>query len=149
MFTPTLVVENAVFLIIIGDWKDFMFWNDKFPDFGNPYNLLEYFSNKDIGWNKTLQKRWYTNGSIKEQPFLNTEGSKLYSSHREKKEGTSMWNSWVLWVFFPSQFFQFCLGNWRQQNSEAGLWFLHHLSRSCFVGTQWLPDIILSQRASS
>ena len=31
--------------------------------------------------------------------ILSTGNNKLYSSHREKKEGTSMWNAWVLWVF--------------------------------------------------
>ena len=25
-----------------------MTWNDKFSDFGDPYNLFEYFQNKDI-----------------------------------------------------------------------------------------------------
>ena len=49
---------KAVFLIIIGGWIDFMFRNDKFPDFGHPYNILEYSNKikkyKDIGSNKTL-----------------------------------------------------------------------------------------------
>ena len=38
-------------------------------------------------------------GSIKEQPFLRRGGNKLYSSHREKKEGSIMWNACVPWVF--------------------------------------------------
>ena len=41
LFTSTLVVGNAVSRIKIGDWKDFMFRNDKFPGFGHPYNLFE------------------------------------------------------------------------------------------------------------
>ena len=83
-------LETQFFLIIICDWKDFMFQNDKFLSFGNPYNLFRYFQNKDIDSNKTLWKRQYTNGSIKEQPFLNTGSNKLYSLHRKKKEGISM-----------------------------------------------------------
>ena len=27
------------------------------------------------------------------------EEAKLYSSHQEKKKGTSMWNAWDLWVY--------------------------------------------------
>ena len=106
------MVRNAVFLIITGGWKDFMFRNEKFLGFVHPYNLLEYFQNKEIDSNKTLQKRQYTNGSIKEQQFLNRGSNKFYCSHREKKEGTSMWNAWVLCVFVL-----FYHGNWR----EAGL----------------------------
>ena len=67
-----------------------MFRNENFLGFLHPYNLLEYFQNNEIDSNKTLQKRQYTNGSIKEQQFLNRESNKLYCSHREKKEGTSM-----------------------------------------------------------
>ena len=71
-----------------------------------------------------MQKRQYASGSIKEQQFLNRGSNKLYCSHREKKEGTSMWNAWVLCFFVL-----FYHGNWR----EAGLRLLHHLSLSCFV----------------
>ena len=67
-----------------------MFRNEKFLGFVHPYNLLEYFQNKETDSNKTLLKRQYTNGSIKEQQFLNRGSNKLYCSHREKKEGTSM-----------------------------------------------------------
>ena len=67
-----------------------MFQNEKFLNFVHPYNLLEYFQNKEIDSNKTSLKHQYTNGSIKEQQFLNRESNKLYCSHREKKEGTSM-----------------------------------------------------------
>ena len=35
------MVGNAVFRIKIGDWKDFMFRNDKFHGFGHPHNLFE------------------------------------------------------------------------------------------------------------
>ena len=59
-----------------------MFRNDKFPGFKHPYNLFEYFQNKGINSNNTLQKHQNTNGSIKEETFLN----KLYSSHRERKK---------------------------------------------------------------
>ena len=54
LFTSFLVVRNAVFLIITGGGKDFRFPNEKFPDFVHPYNLLEYFQNKEIDSNKTL-----------------------------------------------------------------------------------------------
>ena len=67
-------------LIIRRGWKDFMFSNDKFLEFEHPYNLFEYFQNKNIDSNKTLQKRWCTNWSIKEHPFLETGRNKLYSS---------------------------------------------------------------------
>ena len=50
-----------------------MFRNEKFLGFVHPYNLLEYFQNKEIDSNKTLQKHQYTIGSIKEQQFLNRE----------------------------------------------------------------------------
>ena len=78
-----------------------------------------------------MLKRQYTNGSIKEQQFLNRGSNKFYCSHREKKEGTSMWNAWVLCVFVL-----FYHGNWR----EAGLRLLHDLSLCCFVNkvtTSW------------
>ena len=41
----SLVVGKAVFLIMIGGWRDFMFGNDKLLGFGHPYNLFKY-SNK-------------------------------------------------------------------------------------------------------
>ena len=99
LFISALVVGHAAFLNIIGDWKNFMFWNEKFPRFGHPYNLFKYFQNKVTGSNKTLQKRQYRNGSIKEQPFLSRGSNELYTSHQEKKEGTNMWNAWVLLDF--------------------------------------------------
>ena len=40
-----------------------MFRNDKFPGFENPYNLFEFFKNKDIDSNESLQKRCYTKRS--------------------------------------------------------------------------------------
>ena len=67
-----------------------MFRNENFLGFVHPYNSLEYFQNKEIDSNETLLKRQYRNGSIKEQQFLNRGSNKLYCSHREKKEGTSM-----------------------------------------------------------
>ena len=124
LFTSILAVRNAGFLIITDGWKDFMFRNEKFLGFLHPYNLLEYFQNKEIDSSKTLQKRQYTNGSIKEQQFLNRGSNKLYCSHRKKKKDTSMWNAWVLCVFVL-----FYHGNWR----EAGLRLLYHLSLSCFL----------------
>ena len=48
------MVRNAVFLIIIGGWKDFMFPNEKILGSVHPYNLLEYFQNKKTDSNKTL-----------------------------------------------------------------------------------------------
>ena len=116
------MVRNAAFLIITSGWKDFMFPNEKFLGFVHPYNLLEYFQNKETDSNKTLLKHQHKNGSIKQ--FLNRGSNKFYCSHREKKEGTSMWNAWVLCVFVF-----FYHGNWR----EAGLRPLHHLRLSCFV----------------
>ena len=70
-----------------------MFRNEKFLGFVHPYNLLEYFQNKEIDSNKTLLKHQYTNGSIKEQQFFNRGSNKLHCSHREKKEATSMLNA--------------------------------------------------------
>ena len=57
---------------------------DTFIIYSNP--------NKGINSNNTLQKRQNTNGFIKEQAqlFLSRGSNKLYSSHQEKKEGTSM-----------------------------------------------------------
>ena len=52
--TSILVVRNADFLIITGGWKNFLFQNEKFLGFVHPYNLLEYFKNKDIDLNKIL-----------------------------------------------------------------------------------------------
>ena len=54
LFSSILVVRNAVFLIVTGGWKDFMFRNENFLGFLHPYNLLEYFQNKEIDSNKTL-----------------------------------------------------------------------------------------------
>ena len=42
--------------------------------------IIRYFQNKDIDSNQDLQKRHYTNGSIKKQPFLNRGSNKLLSS---------------------------------------------------------------------
>ena len=98
--------------------------NEKFLGFEHPYNLLEYFQNKEIDSKKTLLKHQYTNGSIKEQQFLNRGSNKLHCSHWEKKEGTRMWNTWVLCVLVL-----FDHGNWR----EVGLRLPHHLNLSCFV----------------
>ena len=67
-----------------------MLRNEKFPGFEHPYYIFEYFETKGTDSNNTLQKRQNTNGSIKEQPFLNRGSKKLYSSHREMKKGTSM-----------------------------------------------------------
>ena len=44
-----------------------MFGNEKRLGFVHLYHLLKYFQNKEIGKNKTLQKRQYTTESIKEQ----------------------------------------------------------------------------------
>ena len=106
--------------------------------------LFEYFQNKGIDSNNTLQKRQNTNGSIKEQLFLSRESKKLYFSHREKKEGTSIWNAWVLLVFVLLHDSNFIMET--EVHTEAALQFLHHLSWSCFVNTKWFP---LSQRAPS
>ena len=76
-----------------------MFQDDKFPGSGNPYNLFEYFQNKAFDSNKTLQKRWYTNGSIREQQFLNTGSNKSYFSHWKKERRHQYVNAGVLWVF--------------------------------------------------
>ena len=48
------MVGNAVFLIKIGGWKDFMFRDDKFLGFEHPYNLL-YFENKGIDSSNTFR----------------------------------------------------------------------------------------------
>ena len=53
LFTSILVFRNAVFLFKTGGWKD-LFRNEKFLGFVHPYNLLEYFQNKEIDSNKTL-----------------------------------------------------------------------------------------------
>ena len=98
--------------------------NEKFLGFEHPYNLLEYFQNKETDSKKTFLKHQYTNGSIKEQQFLNRGSNKLHCSHWEKKEGTRMWNTWVLCVLVL-----FDHGNWR----EVGLRLPHHLNLSCFV----------------
>ena len=125
------MVSNAVFLFITSGWKDFSFRNGKFLDFVHPYSLLEYFQNKEIDSNKAILKRQHKNGSIKKQ-FLNRGNNKLYWSHIVKKEGASMWNTWVICVFVL-----FYHGNWR----EAGLRFLHNLSLSCFVnGNDFYQD---------
>ena len=62
-----------------------MFRNEKFLGFVHPYNLLEYFQNKEIDSNKTLLIRLHKNRSTIEQQFLNRGSNKLYCSHREKK----------------------------------------------------------------
>ena len=49
LFTSTLVVGRAAFLILIGDREDFMFRNDKLPSLRHSYNVFEYFLNKDSG----------------------------------------------------------------------------------------------------
>ena len=52
-----IYVLGLVYLLltlVVGNTKDSIFWNNKFPGFGNPYNLFKYFQNKDIDSNKTL-----------------------------------------------------------------------------------------------
>ena len=58
LFSFTLVEGNTIFLIKIDGSKDFMFWNQKFSGFDHPYIwIFEYFQNKGIDSNNTLQKR--------------------------------------------------------------------------------------------
>ena len=48
-----LILIRFTSTLIVGDWKDFMSkW--QIPGFWNPFNLSEYFQNKDIDPNKTL-----------------------------------------------------------------------------------------------
>ena len=54
LFTSTLVDGNTVVLIKIDGWKDFMFRNEKFPDFEHSYKLFKYFHNESIDSNNTL-----------------------------------------------------------------------------------------------
>ena len=61
-----------------------MFRNEKFPGFVHPYNLLEYFQNKEIDSNKTLLKRQYTNDLSKKNSFL-TEEAINYIARTEKR----------------------------------------------------------------
>ena len=63
-----------------------MFRNEKFLGIVHPYNLLEYFQNKETESNKTLLKRPYANGSINQQQFLNSGSNKLYCSRTEKRK---------------------------------------------------------------
>ena len=58
-------LETQFFESKLGGWKDFMFRNNKFPDFVHPHNLFEYFQNKAIDSNNTFWKRQNTKGSIK------------------------------------------------------------------------------------
>ena len=84
LFTRILVVRNSFFN---HNWwlKRFCFEIKKCLGFVHHYSLLGCFQNKEIDSKKTLLKRQYTNGSTKEQQFLNKGSSKLYCSHREKK----------------------------------------------------------------
>ena len=67
-----------------------MFRNGKCTSIEHSYKLFEYFQNKGIDSNNTLQKRQNKNGSIKEELFLSRGSKKIYYTHREKKEGTSI-----------------------------------------------------------
>ena len=68
-----------------------------------------------------------TNGYIKEQAFLSRGSNKLYSSHQEKKEGTSMWNVWVLWVFVLPHAVNFIMKT-EGDRRQTALRFLNHLN---------------------
>ena len=76
-----------------------MFRNEKLPGFEHSYKLFEYFQNKGIDSNNTLQKRQNTNGSIKEQLFL-SRGSKNYIPRTEKRKKVPVYEmlefSWSL-----------------------------------------------------
>ena len=96
LFTSTLVLGSAIFLIITGGLKDFMFRNEKFLGFAHPYNLLEYFQHKETDSHKTLQKGQYTNRSIKEQQLLNRGSNKSYCSHWERRYRFCPLLSWKL-----------------------------------------------------
>ena len=89
---------NAIFLIIIGGWNNFMFCNNKFSGFGRPYNLFKYSKIRIL-----FQIKLCGNVSIQmdllKNKLLNRRNNRLYSSHRENKAGTSMWNAWALWIF--------------------------------------------------
>ena len=85
--------------------------------------------------------------SIKKQTFFNREGNKLYSLHQEKKDSTSMWNTWVLWVFVFLHASNVIIAT-EDNSRQADLPFLDRLDWSCFDNTFWLPNI-LSQIAPS
>ena len=63
-----------------------MFRNEKFPGFEHSYKLFEYFQNKVIDSNNTLQKRQNTNESIKEQLLLSRGRKKLYPRNEKRKK---------------------------------------------------------------
>ena len=62
-----------------------MFRNEKFLGIVHPYNLLEYFQNKETESNKTLLKRPYANGLSTNNSFLTVEAIN-YIALAQRKE---------------------------------------------------------------
>ena len=60
----------------------------------------------------------------KNNSFLTEEVINFIARTEKKKEGTSLWNAWVLCVFVV-----FSHGNWK----EAGVQLLYYLNLRCFV----------------
>ena len=143
----SLYVLSLIYLPLLWWLKRFHVMKWEFSGIWNPYNLSEYFQNKEIDWNKTLGTLVYK-WIYQQQTFLNTGSNELHSSHRKKEQGTSMWNAWVRWVFVLLHAYNFIMklnitayrGNSTiPASSKLDLFFQY----------VWLPDIILSQRASS
>ena len=81
---------------MIGGWKDFMFWNEKFPGIGNPYNLFEYLLNKDID----IQMNPLKNNRFSTQEAINY----IRTKKRKKVPVCEMPTSWVFVLLNASNF---------------------------------------------
>ena len=76
---------ETLLLIIIGDWKDFMFGNVKFPGYST-ISIIRILIQIKLCRHASIQM-----DLSKNKRFSTQEATKLYSSHREKKEVTTMW----------------------------------------------------------
>ena len=78
------MVGNVVFRIKIGDWKDFMFRNDKFPGFGYPYTLFE--SKKRVLIQITLCRNARIQMDLSKNNSFSTEEAINYTPRTEKRK---------------------------------------------------------------
>ena len=150
------MVGNAVFRIKIGDWKDFMFRNDKFPGFGHPYNLFESKIRLLIQITLCRNARIQMDLSKNKHNRFSAEEAINYIPHTKKRKKVPVCKMLESSGSLSSPLLQYW--SWKlkiiaYRDSSTS----HPSSKldqeynipgwSSFVNTKWLPHIILWQRA--
>ena len=88
------------FLIKICGRKDFMFRYDKFPGFGVSLIFFWNISKIRLLIQITLSRNARIQMDLsKNNRFSHQEATNYIPRIEKRKKGTSIWNTWVLWVF--------------------------------------------------